>query len=331
MMQQRRRSSGRLRGVVITCVVIIAAVAVAAAITLSKRPDSGPLPVNLPATPGSYLGVYAKGSPASYSGVTSFKDATGTHPDVLMYYSGWFEPFQASFAQKAASEGAVPLVQLDPMGPKKQGPISLAAIAAGKYDPYLSSYAVAVKAYKHPVIMSFAHEMNGFWYAWGTRGHASPQTYVAAWRHVVKIFRALGARNVTWMWTVNIINDAHGSKTPIPSPGPWWPGSSYVDWVGIDGYYLKPTWQFAPLFGPTITAVRELTTDPILIAETGASPPANKPAKIANVFAGVQHYGLLGMVWFNSVNSHGVDFRVDSSAAEAAFRKGASTYKRPGS
>jgi hypothetical protein len=331
MMQQRRRSSGRLRGVVITCVVIIAAVAVAAAITLSKRPDSGPLPVNLPATPGSYLGVYAKGSPASYSGVTSFKDATGTHPDVLMYYSGWFEPFQASFAQKAASEGAVPLVQLDPMGPKKQGPISLAAIAAGKYDPYLSSYAVAVKAYKHPVIMSFAHEMNGFWYAWGTQGHASPQTYVAAWRHVVKIFRALGARNVTWMWTINIINDAHGSKTPIPSPGPWWPGSSYVDWVGIDGYYLKPTWQFAPLFGPTITAVRELTTDPILIAETGASPPANKPAKIANVFAGVQHYGLLGMVWFNSVNSHGVDFRVDSSAAEAAFRKGASTYKRPGS
>jgi hypothetical protein len=331
MMQQGRKGSGRLRGVVITCVVIVAAVAVAAAITLSKRPDSGPLPVNLPATPGTYLGIYAKGSPASYSGVTSFKNATGTHPDVLMYYSGWFEPFQVSFAQKAASEGAVPLVQLDPMGSEQEGPISLAAIATGKYDPYLSSYAVAVKAYKHPVIMSFAHEMNGPWYPWGTRGAASPQTYVAAWRHVVKIFRALGATNVTWMWTVNIINNAHGTKARIPSPGPWWPGSSYVNWVGIDGYYLKPTWEFAPLFGPTITAVRELTTDPILIAETGASTSADKPAKIANVFAGVQHYGLLGMVWFNSVNSKGQDFRVDSPAAEAAFRKGASTYKRPGS
>jgi mannan endo-1,4-beta-mannosidase len=330
MMQQGRKGSGRLRGVVITCVVIIAAVVVAAAITLSKRPDTGPLPVKLPTTPGTYLGVYAKGSPASYAGVTSFKDATGTHPDVLMYYSGWYEPFQTSFARKAASEGAVPLVQLDPVVPHKPA-ISLAAIAAGQYDPYLSLYAEAVRAYKHPVIMSFAHEMNGSWYPWGSNKGQSPKTYVAAWQHIVKIFRALRANNVTWMWTVNIINDAHGSTTPIPSPGPWWPGSAYVNWVGIDGYYLKPTWQFASLFGPTIAAVRGLTGDPILIAETGASPPADKPAKITNVFAGVQRYGLLGMVWFDSVNSHGVDFRVDSSAAESAFRKGASTYKRPGS
>ena len=33
-----------------------------------------------------------------------------------------------------------------------------------------------------------------------------------------------------------------------------------MTWVGIDGYYLKPSWQFAPLFGPTIGAVRALTT-----------------------------------------------------------------------
>jgi hypothetical protein len=330
MMQQGRKSQGRLRGIVIVCAVIIAAVAVTAAITLSKRSDTGPLPVHLPPTPGSYLGVYASGSPSTYSGVTSFKSSTGTSPDVLMYYSGWFEPFQTSFAQKAAKEGAVPLVQLDPLGPHKRG-ISLAAIAAGKYDPYLSLYAVAVKAYKHPVIMSFAHEMNGNWYPWGTQGTSSPQTYVAAWRHIVKIFRALGATNVTWMWTVNIINDAHGSTASIPSPGPWWPGPAYVNWVGIDGYYLKPTWEFASLFGPTITAVKELTTAPILIAETGASPGAGKAEKITNVFAGVQRYGLLGMVWFDSVNSHHVDFRVDGAPAEAAFRKGASTYKRPGS
>jgi beta-mannanase len=209
--------------------------------------------------------------------------------------------------------------------------LTLASIIDGEHDDYITKYAQDVAKLGLPVGIRFAHEMNGPWYPWGTRGAASPQTYVAAWRHVVKIFRALGATNVTWMWTVNIINNAHGSKARIPSPGPWWPGSSYVNWVGIDGYYLKPNWQFAPLFGPTITAVRELTTAPILIAETGASASADKPAKIANVFAGVQHYGLLGMVWFNSVNSAGQDFRVDSPAAEAAFRKGASTYKRPGS
>ena len=102
--------------------------------------------------------------------------------------------------------------------------------------------------------------MNGDWYPWGYQPHATGRTFVAAWRHIVTLFRALGARNVTWLWTVNIINDAHGGK--IPRPSQWWPGNSYVNWVGIDGYYLKPSWKFAPLFGPTIAAVRKLTLRP---------------------------------------------------------------------
>ena len=222
----------------------------------------------------------------------------------------------------AAKNGAVPLVQMDPDG------ISVAEIASGRYDGYLSAYAEAVRAYRHPVILSFGHEMNGNWYAWGYR-QTSPAAFVAAWRHIVTLFRALGARNVTWLWTINIINDTQRGR--IPPPAPWWPGSSYVTWVGIDGYYLKPSWQFAPLFGPTIAAVRALTRDPILIAETGATPAAGQPAKIADLFAGIRLYGLLGFVWFDSTNYQGFDFSINSPAAVAAFHKGASTYTRPGS
>jgi len=104
-----------------------------------------------------------------------------------------------------------------------------------------------------------------------------------------------------------------------------------VTWVGIDGYYLKPSWQFAPLFGPTISAVRTLTADPILIAETGAVPAAGQPSKIRDLFAGIRSYGLLGFVWFDSTNSIGQPFSISSTAAIDAFRKGASTYGRPGS
>ena len=164
-----------------------------------------------------------------------------------MYYSGWFVPFQTRFATTAAENGAVPLVQMNPVG------VSIPAIAAGKYDGYLSAYAEAVRAYRHPVILSFGHEMNGTWYNWGY-GKTSPTAFVAAWRHIVKLFRALGARNVTWLWTVNIVNDTQHGR--IPRQLHWWPGSSYVNWVGIDGYYLKPNWQFAPLFGPTIERAR---------------------------------------------------------------------------
>jgi hypothetical protein len=50
------------------------------------------------------------------------------------------------------------------------------------------------------------------------------------------------------------------------------------------------------LFGATITDVRALTGDPILIAETGAVPAAGRPAKITDLFAGIRQYGLLGLL-----------------------------------
>jgi hypothetical protein len=317
---------GKRRRIVTIGAAIIAAAAITAGVVFynGSAAPIGPLPVHLPADSGSYLGVYAKGAPASYNGVTAFTNAIGTRPDVVMYYSGWYQPFQTVFATNAAVNGAVPLVQMDPEG---KG-VNLPAIAAGKFDGYLSAYAEAVHAYRHPVILSFGHEMNGSWSPWGYQ-HASPKAFVAAWRHIVTLFRALGARNVTWLWTVNIVNDTQQGR--IPPPDPWWPGSSYVTWVGIDGYYLKSSWQFAPLFGPTIGRVRALTSAPILIAETGATPAADQPGKIADIFAGIHKYGLLGFVWFNSTDSSGKPFSVSSASAIAEFRKGASTFTRPDS
>jgi hypothetical protein len=268
----------------------------------------------LPVRPGSYIGVYESGAPSSYAGVARFTANTGIKPRLVVYYSGWFEPFKAAFATTVAEHGAVPLVQINPTG------IDLASIASGKYDGYLSSYAEAVRAYQLPVILSFGHEMNGSWYSWGYR-HTSPKTFVAAWRHIVTLFRELRVRNVTWLWTANIMH----TGSSISRPAPWWPGNKYVTWVGVDGYYYKPSWTFAPLFGPTITAIRELTHDPILIAETSVSPNTNQPAKMADLFAGVRLYGLLGFVWFNSV--HDKDWRLDNPAAIAAFHRGARTYR----
>jgi mannan endo-1,4-beta-mannosidase len=323
----RKQAGGgtrRRRRIITPGVAVIALAAIAAGVILYNRSaeTTGPLPVDLPPSTASYLGVYTKGIPSSYDEVAAFTNAIGTRPDVVMFYSGWYVPFPAGFATTAADNGAVPLIQMDPDS------ISLARIASGQYDGYLSEYAEAVRLYRHPVILSFAHEMNGNWYSWGYQ-RTPAKEFVAAWRHIVTLFRVLGARNVTWLWTVNIVDYTQAGA--IPDPAPWWPGSSYVTWVGIDGYYLEPSWQFAPLFGPTIRAVRALTGDPILIAETGATPAADQPAKINDLFAGVRAYGLLGFVWFNATNERGLAFGISSPAAVAAFRKGASTFTRPAS
>jgi len=309
---------------VIAAAGTVAVVLIAFAMHIVDRPPQAPPVaqqkgrVPLPITPVSYVGVYPDGVSDSYNGVTAFTNATSVKPNIILYYSAWLEPFQAAFATSAAKHGALPLVQINPYG------ASVAAIAAGQYDNYLSAYAEAVRAYGHPVILSFGHEMNGYWYPWGYL-HTSPAVFVAAWRHVVSLFRAVGARNVTWMWTVNTIH----ARANVPAPGRWWPGSSYVNWVGIDGYYNDPSLTFASLFGPTIAAVRGLTHAPILIAETAASPSAGQSAKIADLFAGVHLYGLLGFVWFDADRVE--DWRLTSAAALASFRRNAEKYYRPAS
>ena len=263
-----------------------------------------------------YLGVYEPDAPNSYTGIDQFAQAIGRQPNVVSYYSPWLEPFQLSFATSATEHGAITLVQLDPKN------VSLASIAAGQYDAYLRSYAAVVKAFGNQVVLSFGHEMNGYWYTWGNQD-TSPAVFVAAWRHIVTTFRAVGANNVIWLWTVNVID----MTTLIPDPTPWWPGSSYVTWVGIDGYYHSPSATFAQVFGPTIVDVRVVTGDPILITETGAEPSAGQQAKITDLFAGVEAYGLLGFLWFDE-NYQDQDWSIRSPQVLATFRQDAKAYMK---
>ena len=301
--------------------VAIAAVAVifAGARLLSAPTRPPAVHARLPASPASYLGVYEGGAPPSPASIAGFAAAVGHHqPNLAGYFSGWAERFQTSYALEVRRRGMIPFVQIDPSF------ASVAGIASGAYDGYLRAYADSVRGYGYGVVIGFGHEMNAPWYSWGY-GHTPPATFVAAWRHIVTLFRARGARNVTWLWTVNIIDDPHYGK--IPSPARWWPGRQYVTWIGIDGYYYHPSTSFSSLFGPTIAAVRQITGAPILIAETAAVPAAGQPAKIADLFAGVRLYGLLGFVWFDV--THPENWRLSSPEALAAFRRGARNYRRP--
>ena len=101
-----------------------------------------------------------------------------------------------------------------------------------------------------------------------------------------------------------------------------------MTWVGIDGYYYLSSQTFSQVFGPTIVDVRRLTGDPILIAETGAAPATGQAAKITDLFAGMQTYGLSGFVWFDE-NTQGRIWRIDSSGAFNAFRQDTKEFMRP--
>jgi hypothetical protein len=271
-----------------------------------------------PDTP--YLGVFEPGAITSYTSVTKFSRDTGLQVGLSLYYSAWNDPFEARFADSAASAGAMPFVQMMPLK------VSLASIAAGDFDSYLRSYASAVRKYRHPVVIGFAPEMNGDWYAWGD-GHTSPAVYVSAWRHLVDVFRQTGASNAIFLWTVNDIDTAN---VPLAQ---WWPGASYVTWVGIDGYYYRSTDTFQSVFGTTLADLRTFTSKRVLISETAVGPNSSATAQVNGLFQGVRANHLLGVVWFDQAQDDGVyhqDWRLeDDPAALSAFRT-AAAITRPG-
>jgi mannan endo-1,4-beta-mannosidase len=300
-------------------VMIAAAVAgllLAAAGCLTPLTSQPPL-TSVPTPASPLAGVYEPGTPDSWSRIAEFTDATGVKPGIVVYYSSWDQPFSTSFAQTAWDHDAYVLVQLEPKG------VALTSIAAGGSDAYLSSYADAVVSFGHPVIVSFGHEMNGSWYSWGY-GHVSPATFVAAWRHVVRVFRAAGAANVTWLWTVNTVQGASSSLSR------WWPGAAWTDWTGIAGYYYRATDSFGSVFGSTIAGIRTFSSAPMLIAETAVGTTADRENQIDALFAGVRAARLAAVVWFDAAQHAGLyyqDWRLeDDPAARAAFSAAVVTY-----
>jgi hypothetical protein len=296
-------------------VLVSVAIALAAvAFTLNRSVSSSGPGVSqalLRPDPAAYLGVYESGPPGTYKSVADFTRAIGRQPNLVGYYSGWGEAFRTSFAETVREHGAVTIVQLDPTL------ASVARIAAGGYDGYLRSFADSVRDFGQPVIIGFGHEMNAYWYSWGY-GHLPARIFVAAWRHIVTLFRDQGAGNVTWLWTL---------QADEPGTGPialWWPGAQYVTWVGIDGYYYRPSDTFASVFGKTIAQVRMFTSQPVLLSETAVGPEAGQLTKIPDLFAGMRRYGTLGLVWFDIAQHDGIyhqDWHIeDNPAAEAAFR-----------
>jgi mannan endo-1,4-beta-mannosidase len=271
----------------------------------------------LPAEPGSYLGVYEPDAPSAYTEVDRFATTAGHRPNLVLYYNGWGEQFQSSFAAEARARGATVVVDLDPTT------VSLSSIADGRQDSYLVGFAREVLRFGHPVVISFGHEMNGNWYSWGWT-HASPQLWVQAWRRVVTEFRKVGADNVTWLWTVSGVAVGDG---PISD---YWPGQAYVTWIGVDAYYYRPVDTFASVFGPTLRQARQLGSEPIVISETAVGPLSGQVQKIPGLFAGVRRRGLLGFVWFDVAQNAGVfkqDWRLENhAAAGATFRREAQNY-----
>jgi hypothetical protein len=250
----------------------------------------------------------------------AFERLSGIKPQIEENYWPFGKPFPSSWARTLQRNGILPLLQINPRR------ATLAAIAAGRYDPYLGHLAAAVRALGAPVALSFAHEMNGSWYPWGF-GHVQPEVFVAAWRHVHQVLDAGGARQVIWVWTV--AHTAPQASSLFAPVGPYWPGAAYVNWVGLDIYYGNPKTTFRAAFMPTIAAVRRFTGDPILLTETAVPNQFDQLQQINDLFAGARAAGLLGVIWYDQDARRSWELN-SRPAALATFRRDAQQFRQAG-
>jgi hypothetical protein len=252
----------------------------------------------LPPAKGAYTGAYMdfgdEEDDVSLDVIEEFEKLVGKHQAIIASSSYWGEQsFPTANLNLIWRHGSLPLVFWSPWDrPYEQNrgtdKFSLTAIIAGKWDAYIDKWGDAAREFGHPMIVAFGVEMNGDWFPWSGTYYggdqwdddhdnwAGPETFRTAFRHVVDRVRARGARNVQWMFHAN--NYSYPLDTWNFAPA-YYPGSDYVDWLGLSVYGQ----QFKDESNPDIPSLvdwpyKELTgldpDKPIMIAEwaTGDFP-----------------------------------------------------------
>ncbi|NLW92225.1 MAG: endoglucanase [Syntrophomonadaceae bacterium] len=178
----------------------------------------------------------------------------------------------------------------------------------GKYDAYLSDYARKVKDFGHPLLFRLNNEMNGDWCAWSAY-YASTDTelFCAMWRHIYDIFKQQGVDNALWVWNPN---DQSFPGFKWNSYLNYFPGSAYVDIIGLTGYntgtyYPGERWRdFRSIYAPLYHEYSLVFDYPFIITEFGCnSVGGDKPAWLQDMFRQIGSYKKIkAAIWFNGID-----------------------------
>ena len=101
------------------------------------------------------------------------ESALRARPAIIGTFADWEHApdFPIALARAINDRGAVPLISWEPWdwdGGTEQPAYALRRILAGDHDALIDRWATQVAAYRRPVLLRFAPEMNGDWRPWST-------------------------------------------------------------------------------------------------------------------------------------------------------------------
>lgn len=290
-------------------------------ITITPTPSSSPSARLI--TWGAYVGDGVE----NLVNVDTFESLANKQLGAILVYQAWegdWKDFRPQWVTNAKANGSTLIITWEPWNYSfgtVQSKYRLSKITAGNFDTHIRNYARAAKATNTEFYLRPMHEMNGNWYPWAESVNGNkPGDYVAAWKHIVDIFRQEGAANVKFVWCPNVVYSGSTALTQL------FPGDNYVDVVCMDGYNWGDTnggWQsFTALFTPTYNQLTALSSKPIMIGETAsAEQGGNKPQWITNAYGTeIDSFTRVQFInWFNANKEK--DWRINSSSPSLTASK----------
>lgn len=242
--------------------------------------------------------------------------AGGRHIDIRENWADFgttFDDMRSWYVDAATANGTVVELTLQPTN------LNNVAINDGSQDAYLTQLATDIKAWDREIWLRPMHEWNGDWYSWsvGINGNTS-DSYIAAYRRIVDIFRDAGADKVKFVWNVNLTNS--GSNTFMGA----YPGDDYVDYVSMDVYNwgTAQSWSawkpFDEAAWPAYAAI-SARGKPVIVSEWGCGEQGGDKAQwITDAFDAIRFSGkydlIDAVIWFD-VGGYTPDFQIDTSAS----------------
>jgi hypothetical protein len=300
---------------------ILAALALAAAVSLAVAAPAAVAGSIVPAS-GVYLGAFAN----EPGGITTLETAIGRNLALDRTYVPWTFTGWANRIAPDRAAGRIPELAWT-----AAPTTTAAAIAAGTQDRVILAAARAMRDSGTQIMLVPWYEFDQ------PRGHkrfiGGPKRVIAAWRHMVRLFRAVGATNVHFVWTPMAYD--FGPYANVDATA-FYPGNAYVHWIGADAYNFPgaPFRTQAELLDPAL-AFAHKHNKPFIVGETASlSSNAQTPAWIEAYGSwAALHPHVKAITYFDSISPKGNDFRLIAHpsvlAAFAALGQDASTQAMP--
>ncbi len=230
----------------------------------------------------------------------------------------------------------------------KKLPVSLQSVIDGGEDAFIREVAHQVRDYGGPIMMSLFGESDAAaLFGYGADGASfrdaiddqtgfygdptvldGPERVRDAFRHVIDLFKAEGATNVTWYM---YMGTDYMTEAEAVHPSIYYPGDDYIDWVGQSVYVTSAAGVGASL-AAGYAAWGAVTDKPFFVPELGLeglATDAGRSAELAAILSElVAHDRVKAVTWsdFEIASVYHNIPRLGSTAGEWDSIAGAAGY-----